>query len=91
MKPTGYEKNKTKAHYLAELESLNAELKALSDAMRQDKALRDEITAFRVKKTVAKLDDTKKQLGKTISYLNGAKIEPDAEHPLIMPGQRDLL
>lgn len=91
MKDSESAARKSRMHYVDQLKKAEENLRSLADDMRLDKRLRDEITAFRVKKTVAKLDETSRLLAKTLDYLNGAKIEPDAKHPLIMPGQHDLL
>lgn len=77
--------------YLSALKKTDEQLVSLMEELSQDIKLQKTITPYRVDKTLAKINETRRLLSKTIDYLNGAKIEPDAKHPLIMPKQADLL
>jgi len=79
------------ASYQRKFREVDEYLEELAVLIKQDKTLLDADTAYRVKKCIQKIEESRKILTRAAGTLTGAKMEPDAGHVLVMPGQRDLL
>lgn len=84
-------RSRAAASYQMKFREVEEYLEELEILIKQDRALQDAVTAYRVKKCLDKIEEARKILGKASGILAGAKIEPDARHALLMPGQGDLL